>query len=367
MTLAKWWRDEMQNRRNLSLAFTVPLFALALLPLPAHAAFPAKIFSPYLEIDSGANLTSKLTTLKSTTGLPYYTLAFMNENTADTNVIWGSGGSVSATGTNPAYISQINALRAVGGDVILSFGGADSNEPADVSGMTLTTLESQYQAVINAYHATWLDFDIEGDPLNNTAANQMRNTALKALQVANPGLQISYTLAADPNGLDSNGFKLLQDAASKGLNIRTVNAMTMDFGTWTVKGVVQTESQLSISTATAVHNEIESTLPNTGIGMTVLIGQSDNPGEVFQLTDAQPVLNFAETTSYINFLSMWSIDRDNASTKTSSTDNATNSGIVQSQYFFTNTFQALNTPEPATLSLLAVTPALLLTRSRRKM
>ena len=286
----------------------------------------------------------------------------MNENTAGTNIIWGTGGSVSATGSNPAYISQINALRAVGGDVILSFGGAGSKEPADVAGISLATLETQYQNVITAYHATWLDFDIEGSPLNNITANNLRNTALKALQTTNPGLQVSFTLAADPNGLDSNGLKLLQNAASQGLNIRTVDAMTMDFGTWKVGGVVQAESQLSISTATAVHNEIKSILPNTGIGMTPCIGQNDNPGEVFQLSDAAPVLAFAQSTSWVNYIGFWSIDRDNASTKTSPNDDATDSGIVQSQYFFTNTFKAFNAPEPATLTLLTLAFPLLLRR-----
>jgi chitinase len=341
-------------------SLTIPL-----LPLTARAAFPAKVFSPYLEIDSGANLTSKLTTLDSTLGQPYYNLAFINDNSSGT-LIWGTNGSVAATGSNPAYLSQINGLRAQGGNIVFSFGGGGGNEPADVSGMTLASLEAQYQAVISAYHATWLDFDIEGTPLNNTAANTMRNAALKALQLANPGLQISYTLAADPNGLDSNGLKLLQNAASIGLNIRTVNAMTMDFGTWTVKGVIQTESQLSISTAQEVHTEIQSLLPSTGVGMTVLIGQSDNPGEVFQLTDAAPVLSFAEATPWINFLSMWSIDRDNG-TKVKTTDDATDSGIIQPTDYFTNTFKSFTTPapEPTTLSLLALSSCLLLRRTKK--
>ena len=141
--------------------------------------------------------------------------------------------------------------------------------------------------------------------------------------------------------------------------------MTMDFGTWKVGGVVQTESQLAISTATAVHNEIKSILPATGIGMTPCIGQNDNPGEVFQLADAAPTLAFAETTSWVNYIGMWSIDRDNASTKTGPNDDATDSGIVQSQYFFTNTFKAFNTPEPSTLALLSLATPLLLRRRTR--
>src|SRR5271170_8126140 len=205
----------MQSPRITSGALAAFLSSFLVIPFAAtcaQAAFPAKVFSPYLEIDSGENLEGKLTTLKSTTGQPYYTLAFILASSSD-KPVWGDNGPT-ATGTT--YLTQINALRAAGGDVILSFGGADGTELADAT-TSLSTLESQYQAVITAYHATWLDFDIEGNTLSNTAGNQLRNSALAALQIANPGLQISYTLAADTSGLDPEGLTLLKNAAADGL------------------------------------------------------------------------------------------------------------------------------------------------------
>ena len=70
---------------------------LGVLPGRVDAAFPAKTFSPYLEIDSGANLEGKLTTVKSTTNQPYYTLAFILASSSD-QPVWGDNGPT-ATGT----------------------------------------------------------------------------------------------------------------------------------------------------------------------------------------------------------------------------------------------------------------------------
>jgi chitinase len=354
----------ISRRAGGAIVLSAGLFGL--LSSRVDAAFPAKTFSPYLEIDSGANLTSQLTTVKATTLQPYYTLAFILASSSD-KPVWGDNGP---TATGATYMPQINALRATGGDVILSFGGADGTELADAT-TSLGILEAQYQSVVTAYHATWLDFDIEGNTLNNTAGNQLRNSALAALQRTNPGLQISYTLAADPSGLDPAGLTLLKDAASKGLTIRTVDAMTMDFGASS-----KTESSLAISTATAVHNEIKSVLPTTGIGLTPMIGQNDNKGEVFTMADATTLTTFAETTSWVNYIGMWSIDRDNGTTVNTAAQN-TSSGIVQPPYYFTDTFRGFNqfsavnapsaiiaTPEPGALPMMAMAGTLLLRRRR---
>ncbi len=103
-------------------------------------------------------------------------------------------------------------------------------------------------------------------------------------------MQITYTLPGDPNGLDSNSRALLNDAKSKGLKIRDVNVMAMDFGTSFTSG--KTESSVAISTANKVHTQVTAIDPRIDIGITVMIGQNDEP-EVFQLSDAPMILNFA--------------------------------------------------------------------------
>lgn len=51
-----------------------------------------------------------------------------------------------------------------------------------------------------------------------------------ALQAANPGLTISYTLPVLPTGLTPNGVALLANAVQRGVRVDVVNIMTMDYG-----------------------------------------------------------------------------------------------------------------------------------------
>src|SRR5687768_10315973 len=52
------------------------------------------------------------------------------------------------------------------------------------------------------------------------------------------------------------------------------------------------------------------------IGVTPMIGINDVNTEIFQLSDAQMLLNFANSNSYITRLSMWSVARDTGSCPT---------------------------------------------------
>ena len=56
-------------------------------------------------------------------------------------------------------------MRAHGGDVVVSFGGAAGLELAAAysrAGRTAADLEKAYQKVIDCYALTYVDFDIEG-------------------------------------------------------------------------------------------------------------------------------------------------------------------------------------------------------------
>jgi chitinase len=292
----------------------------------AQAAWPTKTFAPYVYLDAGDGI--QITNILAATGQKYYTLCFVIADSSG-NPTWDAG-SVSSG----YYASQINSLRSSGGDIIISFGGAGGDELAYVTS-SASTLQSKYQSVITKYNCTWLDFDIEGDNASNHTANHTRNTALKALQTANPGLQISFTLPADASGLDSNSTDLLSDAKSKGLVIRTVNAMTMDFG----NADGQSESSVADQTAAAVHSQVNSIDSTIKIGMTPMIGQNDVKAEVFSESDAKTVLSFANANSYIDHLAFWSSDRDNGSGGKNSTASDTYSGIVQNTWDFTNIFK----------------------------
>jgi Beta-1,3-glucanase len=66
---------------------------------------------------------------------------------------------VTAIGDDPVA-SQIAALRAIGGDVRISFGGEDGSELAQTC-TSLSQLEAAYQDVISGYDVNKIDFDID--------------------------------------------------------------------------------------------------------------------------------------------------------------------------------------------------------------
>ena len=85
---------------------------------------------------------------------------------------------MTAVGDDPVA-AQIDALRAIGGDVRISFGGEDGSELAQTC-TSVSQLEAAYQQVISAYDVNKIDFDIEGAAVDDTAANALRDQALVA-------------------------------------------------------------------------------------------------------------------------------------------------------------------------------------------
>src|ERR1700742_824273 len=109
----------------------IPLAAAGLTVAPgtaAHAAvnpgpgFPAHYAAPYVETWGS---TSAMASAQSATGLKYFTLAFIIAGNGCT-ATWNGDPSIDSSGWQTA----INTLRASGGDVIVSFGGAAPTEPA---------------------------------------------------------------------------------------------------------------------------------------------------------------------------------------------------------------------------------------------
>ena len=204
--------------------FIIAAFILLLAGLTAaRAGWPARVFAPYMFLGSGDNF--QLTGCDDACGQKFYTLAFIISDRSNNPAWYGR-----IPMEQDLYTNQIAAIRARGGDVIVSFGGEAGREIA-LAETNLAALEAKYQSVIDRYHFTRLDFDIEGKALENTEANLRRNIALAQLQARNPGLMISYTLPVDPTGIPNHAKKLLADARARGLKIHSANIMTMDFGT----------------------------------------------------------------------------------------------------------------------------------------
>lgn len=321
-----------QRRRIICHSSFIIFFTLCT-TLIAHATgWPARVFAPYMYIGTGDHF--KLTACDDACGQKFYTIAF---------IIADKQGNPAWYGRVPMdqnlYVDQIDAIRERGGDVIISFGGADGTE-VSIAETNLVALEAKYQSVIDHYKATWLDFDVEGKSLKNRAANERRNTILAKLQVKNPVLKISYTLPVDPDGIPKDSRALLIDAKARGVNVYSANVMTMDYGSNFSKG--KKMSDVSIASALKAHEQCQAIDPSIQIGLTPMIGQNDERGEVFTQDDAKVLYAWAQSQPWVCSLSFWASNRDDYKPKKDKTGNES-SGIPQKPWEFTEIFKPFTT------------------------
>jgi chitinase len=267
-------------------------------------------------------------------GQKFYTIAFIIAD-KQKNPAWDGRSTMDKN----LYAGQIDAIRRLGGDVIVSCGGAGGTELA-IAEPDPAALEAKYQSVIDRFKLTWLDFDIEGKALSKTPANERRNAVLARLQAKNPGLIISYTLPVDPDGIPNDGLKLLADARAKGVKVYSANVMTMDFGARFSKG--KRMSDVSIASTLKAHAQCRKIDPAIRIGLTPMIGQNDEKGEVFTQDDARAVKAWAEAQPWVCSLSFWASNRD-AGRRGRQKDDNTTSGIEQQPWDFTLIFKSFTT------------------------
>lgn len=301
----------------------------------------AKVFAPY--IDLGLTASWQLLTIKQQSGIRVFTLGFVVGNGGCTPT-WGGVGATVANDTLPngtTILSLVQGVRATGGDVIISFGGASGTELA-LGCSTAASLQAAYQSVLNKYSVNSstpvrLDFDIEGGAILDQASVNRRNQALVGLKAANPNLVISYTLPVLPTGLVASGVNLLNNIKANNLNVNVINIMAMDYGP-----ANDNNGQMGLSAVQAAsntHNQVVAAGLTATIGVTPMIGQNDVQSEIFQLSDATMLLNFANANSFITRLSMWSVSRDNGSCPNQGFASPVCSGIAQSNWAFANIFK----------------------------
>jgi Cellulose binding domain len=287
-------------------------------PMPGGSTAPptagAAGFAPY--VDTSLYPPFSLTTTAQQTRVRQFNLAFVvsgGSAASGGNDCIPEWGGVTAIGSDPVA-AQIGALRAMGGDVRISFGGEDGSELAQTC-TSVSQLESAYQQVISAYDVNKIDFDIEGAAIEDTAANQRRDQALAALEAQDSGLQVSFTLPVLPTGLTADGVNLLTGAVAAGVQIAAVNVMAMDYGDANAPDPATMMGTYAIDAATAADAQVASALAISDaaawpkIAVTPMIGQNDQSDEVFTLADAQQLEAFA-AGKHLAWLSMWSAGRD---------------------------------------------------------
>ena len=297
-----------------------------------------KLFAPY--IDMGLTVDWQLLTIQQQSGIRVFTLGFVVGNGGCTPT-WGGVGATVANDTLPngtTILSLVQGVRAAGGDVIISFGGASGTELA-LGCSTVSSLQAAYQSVLNKYSVNSstpvrLDFDIEGGAVLDQTSINRRNQALIGLKNANPNLVISYTLPVLPTGLVASGVNMLNSIKASGLNVNVINIMAMDYGSANDNGGQMGLS--AVQAASNTRNQVVAAGLTATIGVTPMIGINDVNTETFQLSDAQMLLDFANANSYISRLSMWSVARDNGSCPNQGFASPVCSGISQTNWAFSN-------------------------------
>ncbi|MFJ8599458.1 cellulose binding domain-containing protein [Streptomyces shenzhenensis] len=291
-------------------------------------------FAPY--VDTSLYPAFDLLASAAATGVKDYNLAFVTDGGGCTPK-WGGVTDLSGDGV----AGQIGALRAEGGDVRVSFGGASGSELATTCS-SADALAAAYGKVVDAYGLTKVDFDVEGGALPDTAANTRRAQAIARLQDRHPDLDVSFTLPVMPEGLTQDGVNLLADARSKGARIDTVNIMAMDYGA-AYSGDMGDYAEQA---ATATQAQIKSVLGLSdsaawkAVAVTPMIGVNDVASEVFTVDDATQLVGFAESKG-LGWLSMWSATRDKQCAGGSRpTADATCSSVVQDPFAFSKAFAA---------------------------
>jgi hypothetical protein len=259
--------------------------------------------APYADMTN--NQEPMLNQAATQAGLTAFTAAFVIGSGC--TPIWGDTLPVT---NDPTVTSEITTAEADGAQPIVSFGGEAGSELA-VSCSSLSQLTAAYQSVITALHVTHIDFDIEGAEIAYPADNALRFQAINALEAANPGLVVSVTIPVLPSGPDANGQAFLAAAKAAGTRIDIINVMTMDYyGGYDTGGAAMGTDAVDAAQATLAYAQtLWPGMTYASIGVTPMVGQNDDPAEVFTEADAQTLVSFA-TQNHLGRLAFWSVDRD---------------------------------------------------------
>ncbi|MGW7287868.1 glycoside hydrolase family 18 protein [Streptomyces sp. NPDC054847] len=291
-------------------------------------------YAPY--IDTSLYPAYDMLDTAAKTGVKEFNLAFITSG-GGCAPLWGGVTDLA----NDKVAAQIGALRAKGGDVRVSFGGAAGHELA-LNCSSADDLAKAYGKVIDTYKLTKVDFDVEGAALPDTAANSRRSQAIAQLQKSHPGLNVSFTLPVMPEGLTQPGVDLVADAKKNGVRVDAVNIMAMDYG----PAYSGDMGEYAIQAATATQAQIKGVLGLSdaaawqAVAVTPMIGVNDVVTEIFKVDDATQLVKFAESKN-LGWLSMWSSTRDKqcAGGEKPAAD-ATCSSILQEPLAFTKAFSA---------------------------
>ncbi|MFJ9417638.1 chitinase [Streptomyces sp. NPDC101227] len=269
----------------------------------------------------------KPTEVMAATGTKWFTLAFILSD-GGCNPKWD--GSRALTGGSDE--AAIKAIRAKGGDVVISAGGWSGAKLGEKCG-SAATLAGAYQKVIDAYHLKALDIDIENTEFTNATVRKRVIDALKIVKTRNPGIITYITMGTTPNGPDANGKDLIKKGAAAGLDNDGWVVMPFDFG-----GHSGTMGQATISALEGLKSAVKNAYgfgdgdAYRRIGVSSMNGKTDEADETVTLADFGTILDYARQHHLARF-AFWSVNRDRRCG--SGDDGDSCSGVSQAPYAFT--------------------------------
>ncbi|MGE3659547.1 MAG: Calx-beta domain-containing protein, partial [Mycolicibacterium sp.] len=289
---------------------------------PGDALWGEEHFAPY--VDMAGWPPPDLIKIAKDYGVSLLNLGFV-QATSDGKAAWG-GYSTLTPGSSDSQAQTIDAsiaaFKAAGGDVMVSFGGANGTELAQwysQRGLSAQALANAYAAVVDAYGLNRVDFDIEGHAVAEPTSIALRSQAIKLLQQARPDLEVWYTLPVLPTGLTHDGRNVVSKALDAGVKLDGVNVMAMDYGESaapTSGPNAKTMGAYAILAAESTYAQMSTLFAQHGqqfgwnqLGVTPMIGVNDVITEIFTVADAQALEHFAHTKG-LGMLSMWSVARD---------------------------------------------------------
>ena len=303
-------------------------------PPPADSGFRHPVYMMPLD-----NSPQSISDIIAGSGENEFLLSFVLDSGGCTPAWNGSAATTVAADT--AVLADVNAARAAGGDVSVSFGGYNGTELGSSCG-SASALAAAYQSVINKYRLTRIDLDWENGSLDANMA--VRWAAIKQLEAANPSLKVSLTIPMTTVGLPDSGRDEIQQAINDGARIDRVNIMDFDFGltagseTAAAEGVaadvvVQLEKLYGWSAATAWSH----------LGVQLMNGHTDQGSELFTQSTFTDLLGYVQENHAAAF-AYWAVNRDRACDPSvvHNWADGTCSSVTQNPYDFTKIITQFN-------------------------
>jgi hypothetical protein len=204
-------------------------------------------------------------------------------------------------------LADVNAIRAAGGDVAVTFGGYNGTELGTSCG-SASALAAAYQQVITKYNLTHVDFDYENGALDSNTA--IRFGAIATLEKNNPNLKVSLTIPMTTVGFPGTGTDEIQQAKADGARLDVVNIMDFDTGltSGTETGQSETIANDAVSQLEGIYGW-SAAQAWSHLGLTLMNGHTDQPSELFLQSDFSNLLSFAQS-GHPALFAFWSANRD---------------------------------------------------------